>query len=96
MNINEISGALARGYCEDENSHKTMDADLCTAQAAEVMKLMTPVAMAMSTLGEAMRTDDDYRNGWHANLSMMMQDSGVARDDANYRAGGFIRMVFDA
>ena len=57
---------------------------------------VNPIADAMQTLGAAMREDDDYRNGWHANLSMMMQDSGVVRDEANERADGFIRLAFSA
>jgi len=96
MTQDEILGALARGYCEDENANKTMDSDLVLAQAAEVMKLLTPVAMAMSALRSSMRADSDYRNGWRANLSMMMQDAGVSRDEANDRADGFLRMAFDA
>jgi hypothetical protein len=35
----KILGALARGYCTKENKHKTMDVDLCTAQADAILEL---------------------------------------------------------
>jgi len=37
MNIQEIRGALAWGYCSDGQTHKTMDPDLCEAQAKEII-----------------------------------------------------------
>jgi len=35
-----IRGALARGYCHDVNSHKTLDPDLIEAQLQELRKIM--------------------------------------------------------
>lgn len=40
MNIEEVRGALARGYCAKGQTHKIMDPDLCEAQAQEVMALL--------------------------------------------------------
>ena len=34
----EILQAVARGWCSDKNSHKTMDSDLATAIAHEIKK----------------------------------------------------------
>ncbi len=34
----KIYGALARGYCDDKNSHKVLDADLIFAMAKEVLE----------------------------------------------------------
>lgn len=40
MEIADIRGALARGYCADGQRHKVMDPDLCEAQAQEIMALL--------------------------------------------------------
>ena len=37
---NEIIGAIARGWCSPENSHKEMDTTLAEAIANEVMKII--------------------------------------------------------
>ena len=37
---NEIIGAIARGWCSPENSHKEMDTTLAEAIANEVMKVI--------------------------------------------------------
>lgn len=37
--IEDIRGAVARGYCHTENVHKVLDADLCDAIVIEVAKL---------------------------------------------------------
>jgi len=34
-------GAVARGWCHDENAHKTMDPDLVMAIVDEVEKMVT-------------------------------------------------------
>lgn len=34
-----IMGAVARGWCHDENAHKTMDTELALAITDEVLKL---------------------------------------------------------
>ncbi len=36
----EISQALARGYCHDKNSYKALDADLIEAMAKEVLAIL--------------------------------------------------------
>lgn len=41
MDIKEIRGALARGYCAEGQTHKVMDPDLCDAQAQEVVALFS-------------------------------------------------------
>jgi N-glycosylase/DNA lyase len=41
LTLEEIQGALARGYCAKENEHKTMDVKLCQAQAREIMRLQS-------------------------------------------------------
>ena len=33
----KITGAIARGYCSEENENKVLDADLCIAMVKEVM-----------------------------------------------------------
>lgn len=55
-----------------------------------------PIAAAMKTLSDAMQSDPDYYHGWHANLSMMMQDEGIGRDAANDRARDFLKTAFQA
>lgn len=35
----EVLGAIARGWCSDKNSHKTMDSDLAYAIYDELEKL---------------------------------------------------------
>lgn len=57
---------------------------------------MVSVQLAMKTLGEAIKNDPDYRRGWHSNLSMMMQDEGVDRRNADERADDFLRVAFNA
>lgn len=41
MLMQEIRGAVARGWCADANRHKEMDSDLAEAVSQEVYKLMT-------------------------------------------------------
>lgn len=35
----DIMGAVARGWCHDENAHKTMDEELALAITDEILKL---------------------------------------------------------
>lgn len=42
MDIENIRGALARGYCAEGQPHKVMDPDLCEVQAVELMALLEP------------------------------------------------------
>jgi hypothetical protein len=39
MNRDEILGALARGYCTDDNQHKVLDSTLLLAMAEEIEAL---------------------------------------------------------
>lgn len=39
----QITQAVARGWCHPKNAHKEMDADLALAIVAEVVKSLTPV-----------------------------------------------------
>ena len=39
----QITQAVARGWCHPQNAHKEMDADLALAIVAEVVKSLTPV-----------------------------------------------------
>lgn len=41
MMLEQITEAVARGYCTPENSHKTMDVTLCSAIAREVNKAVS-------------------------------------------------------
>lgn len=38
----QVQQALARGYCHEKNSHKTLDPDLIFAMSEEVVKTLTP------------------------------------------------------
>lgn len=38
--VEEIRGALARGYCADNNTHKEVDTELLEACTQEVIKLL--------------------------------------------------------
>lgn len=40
---NEIIGALARGYCAEDNAKKTLDESLIKAQAEEIFKIIAPI-----------------------------------------------------
>lgn len=53
-----------------------------------------PVADAMAVLAKAMKEDPSYRQGWQANLAVMMQDEGVSHSKSNERADGFIKTAF--
>ena len=39
MNVNDIRGAIARGWTTEENSHKEMDVDLAEAILLELLEL---------------------------------------------------------
>ncbi|MGM0377052.1 MAG: hypothetical protein ACQEQ0_09765 [Bacteroidota bacterium] len=41
-----------------------------------------------------MKKDPDYAHSWHANISVMMQDAGCARDIANDGASRFMKLAF--
>ena len=47
MDIENIRGALARGYCAEGQTQKVMDPDLCEAQAQEIMALFPQSIEAM-------------------------------------------------
>lgn len=47
MDIEDVRGALARGYCAEGQTHKVMDPDLCEAQAQEIMALLPQEVEAM-------------------------------------------------
>jgi hypothetical protein len=38
--MDEITGAVARGYCHPKNQHKVLDPDLCFAIIEEIRKLL--------------------------------------------------------
>jgi hypothetical protein len=40
INMEEIRGAIARGYCTKANENKVLDPDLCEAIAVEVKKIV--------------------------------------------------------
>lgn len=40
LDMDEIRGAVARGWCHTKNSHKVMDSDLALAISDEVMSLL--------------------------------------------------------
>ena len=44
--LESICGAVARGWCSKENSHKEMDVTLAFAIADEVLKLYAPAVIA--------------------------------------------------
>lgn len=48
MDIDDVRGALARGYCAEGQTHKVMDPYLCEAQAQEVMALLPKPVEASS------------------------------------------------
>jgi hypothetical protein len=56
----------------------------------------TPLELSIMTICDALRSDEDYRYGWHANLSVMMQDEGVRKDRADARADEFLKSTFGA
>jgi hypothetical protein len=58
----EIRGALARGYCTDENSLKELDTDLTEAMAKEVEKLFSPYIEALIWCSGS----DDFQDGRQA------------------------------
>lgn len=40
MEMSEIRGAVARGWCHPKNSHKVMDGDLAEAISEEIRELL--------------------------------------------------------
>jgi hypothetical protein len=61
IDIGEIQGALARGYCTKENKHKEMDITLCVAQGEEIQALLAP---DWKDIKEAPKTGHDVWLGW--------------------------------
>jgi hypothetical protein len=58
--MEEIRGAVARGWCHEENSHKVMDCDLAEAISQEVVKLAAENVPLSST------TTPDFDDWWQA------------------------------
>ena len=58
----EIRGALARGYCTDDNADKQLDAVLVEAQAKEIEKLICPAGMVAKDFFDPL-TLIDYGGG---------------------------------
>jgi hypothetical protein len=54
MNIDEIRGAVARGWCSPENSHKEMDATLALAIADEVYAIVRQIEKDKAGMVEAL------------------------------------------
>jgi len=49
----EITGALARGFCHKKNENKEMDSDLVFAMVTEVMLIIKSLESKLSTLLKA-------------------------------------------
>lgn len=50
--VEEILGALARGYCTDENKSKTLDSVLLVAQADEIVELLNAYGISVTEADE--------------------------------------------
>ena len=67
MDIEDIRGALARGYCHKGQAHKVMDPDLCEAQAQEVLAFLPEEVEAQP---------DDERDQLKAKLTELEKHDG--------------------
>jgi hypothetical protein len=66
MNREQILGALARGYCTDDNQHKVLDSTLLLAMAEEIEALQPQGEPVAYVWDEAAYPDGDVRGrGWH-------------------------------
>ena len=93
MNIEEARGKAALAWCEPTTEKTEMDVVL-GEEFAKILIKETSVQSAMKILTEAMQ-NDEYANGWHANIAVLLTDEGVDYDKAQERAAGFMRLVFD-
>jgi hypothetical protein len=93
MNIEKARGIVAQAWCQPSTAQKEMDIVL-GEEFAEILVGQTSISAAMNTLKDAMQ-DDDMANGWHANIAVLLTDEGVDYDNAQERAAGFMKMVFD-
>ncbi len=60
MNIKEeLLGAIARGWCTDENSHKDMDSDLAVAIYEEVLPVFKQWALEIVGEDIEIKGEDD-------------------------------------
>lgn len=62
--MQEVRGAVARGWCSPENTHKVMDADLADAISREVWDMLNPPNLGCATTRELLveltaRTETD-------------------------------------
>jgi len=58
FSVDEISGALARGYCAEKNTNKVLDPDLIEAMKNEVMCLPCGYCKEYYTRAEGWVSDD--------------------------------------
>ena len=59
MQISEIRGALARGYCSPANAHKELDATLIEAMATEIAAVEAAEADLLGELVKTLRRTDE-------------------------------------
>lgn len=96
MDIETARDIVVQAWCTPETSNTEMDVVLADEFAKILIENVSEitVAQAMGCLKTAMQ-DDDLANGWHANLAVLMTDSGVSYDEAQERASGFMNLVFE-
>lgn len=61
----QVTQAVARGWCDSRNSHKIMDVDLATAIVAEVIESFSPAPPSNNV--RAMPDDVDPQPPLHPN-----------------------------
>jgi hypothetical protein len=71
MDIENIRGALARGYCAEGQTKKVMDPDLCEAQAQEIMSLFPQEVAALPD------NDVDPYHAFKADLASVINSHSI-------------------
>ena len=89
MNREDVLGAVARGWCSEKNSGKTMDSDLAVAIADEVLKELDGIVLPENVLFERI---------WQATKHWDL-DNGRSVDGCTGYAGmngDDVRVIMDA
>ena len=89
MTKEELMGAVARGWCHENNSHKEMDVDLAMAIVDEVLLELDRVVL----------TDDDlFDRIWQATKHWDLNDGRAIDGCTGYAGmtGDDVRVIMDA
>lgn len=103
MDMKTARGFAAQAWCEKSTENKVMDADLADAFAGILIRrideaiLSEKFVAARRQMAMALSEDDGLRQGYTANIAMLLSDKyGITdHDQRNRAAADILKLVFE-